>query len=75
MDTQPLTKVEKNAMNEIMERAKFSHVPHTETDNLALVAQHEEIEKELSIQVAAMLTEKHIENNLTGLDWKAYSKC
>ena len=28
-DAWPLTKVEKNAMNEIMERAQFSHIPHT----------------------------------------------
>ena len=26
--TRPLTKVEKNAMNEIMERARFSHILH-----------------------------------------------
>ena len=38
VDTQPLTKVEKNAMNKIMERAKFSHIPHAEMDNPALVA-------------------------------------
>ena len=54
--TQPLTKVEKDAMNEIMERAHFSHIPHAETDNLALVAKHEEFEEELNIQVAAMVT-------------------
>ena len=33
----PLTKVKKNAVNEIMERARFSHIPHAETDNPALV--------------------------------------
>ena len=67
----PLTKVEKNAMNEIMERARFSHIPHAETDNPALVAKHEEFEKELNIQVAMMITEKHIMHNLMGLDWKS----
>ena len=46
VDTQPLTKVEKNAVNEIMERARFSHIPHAEMDNPALVAWHEEMEKE-----------------------------
>ena len=70
-NAQPLTKVEKNAMNEIMERARFSHIPHAETDNPALVAKHEEFEKELNIQVATMITEKHIKHNLTGLDWKS----
>ena len=69
-DVQPLTKVEKNVMNEIIERARFSHIPHAETDNLALVARHEEMEKELSIQVAAMVTERHIKHNLTGLNWR-----
>ena len=69
--TQPLTKVEKDAVNEIMERARFSHIPHAETDNPALVAKHEEFEEELNIQVAAMVTEKHIKHNLTGLDWKS----
>ena len=67
----PLTKVEKNAVNEIMERARFSHIPHAETDNPALVAKHEEFEKELNVQVATMITEKHIKHNLTGLDWKS----
>ena len=67
----PLTKVEKNAMNEIMERAQFSHIPHTETDNPALVAKHKEFEKELNVQVATMIMEKHIKHNLTGLDWKS----
>ena len=70
-NAQPLTKVEKNTVNEIMERARFSHIPHAETDNPALVAQHEECEKELNIQVAMMITEKHIKHNLMGLDWKS----
>ena len=69
--TQPLKKVEKDAVNEIMERACFSHIPHAEMDNLALVSKHEEFEEELNIQVAAMVTEKHIKHNLTGLDWKS----
>ena len=69
--TQPLTKVKKDAMNEIMERAHFSRIPHAETDNPALVAKHEEFEEELNVQVAAMVTEKHIKHNLTGLDWKS----
>ena len=66
----PLTKVEKNTMNKIMERVQFSHIPHAKTDNPALVARHEEFEKELNVQVTAMVTEKHIKHNLMGLDWK-----
>ena len=70
-DTWPLTKVEKNAMNEIMKRAQFSHIPHAETDNPALVARDEEFEKELNVQVTTIVTEKHIKHNLTDLDWKS----
>ena len=69
--TQPLKKVEKDAVNEIMERARFSHIPHAETDNPALVAKHEEFEEELNFQVATMVMKKHIKHNLTGLDWKS----
>ena len=67
----PLTKVKKNAVNEIMERAQFSHIPHAKTDNPALVAKHEEFERELYVQVTTMITEKHIQHNLMGLDWKS----
>ena len=35
------------------------------------MAKHEEFEKELNMQVATMITEKHIKHNLTGLDWKS----
>ena len=68
---QPLMKVEKDTVNELMERVHFSHIPQAETDNLALIAKHEEFEKELNVQVAAMVTEKHIRHNLMGLDWKS----
>ena len=58
-------------MNEIMERACFSHIPHAETDNPALVAKYKEFEEELNVQVATMVMEMHIKHNLTGLDWKS----
>ena len=35
------------------------------------MAKHEEFEKELNVQVATMITEKHIKHNLMGLDWKS----
>ena len=35
------------------------------------MAKHEEFEKELNVQVAMMIMEKHIKHNLTGLDWKS----
>ena len=68
---QSLTKVEKNAIDKIMERVQFSHIPHSEMDNPTLVAQHEEIEKELNVQVTAMVTEIYIKHNFTGLHWKS----
>ena len=58
-------------MNEIIKRARFSHIPHAETDNPALVAKHEEFEEELNVQVGTVVTGKHIKHNLTGLDWKS----
>ena len=67
----PLTKVEKNAMNKIIERARFSLIPHAKTNNPALVTKHEEFKKELNIQDVMMIMEKHIKHNLTGLDWKS----
>ena len=70
-NTQPLTKVKKNAINEIMERAQFSHIPHAKTDNPALVSKHEEFEKKLNVQVTTMIMEKQVKHNLTGLDWKS----
>ena len=70
-NAQPLTKVEKNAVNEIMERVRFSHIPHAETDNPALVAKHKEFENELNVQVTTMIMKKHVKHNLTGLDWKS----
>ena len=69
--TQLLMKVEKDAVNEIMERVCFSHIQHAETDNPVLVAKHKEFEEELNIQVATMVMEKHIKHNLMGLDWKS----
>ena len=35
------------------------------------MAKHEEFEKELNVQVTAMITEKYIKHNLTGLDLKS----
>ena len=45
-DPEAWTKVQKEAVNEVMERAKFQHIPHAETDNPMLIAKHEEVEKE-----------------------------
>ena len=65
------TKVQKQAVNEVIERAKFQHIPHTETDNLMLIAKHEEVEKENTTLVAQLVVTRHIKHNLVGTDWKA----
>ena len=37
-DPEAWTKVQKQAINEVIERAKFQHIPHAETDNPMLIA-------------------------------------
>ena len=45
-DAEAWTKVQKQAVNEVIKRAKFQHIPHAKTDNPMLIAKHEEVEKE-----------------------------
>ena len=45
-DPEAWTKVQKQAINEVIERAKFQHIPHAEADNPMLITKHEEVEKE-----------------------------
>ena len=53
-------------------KGRASVIFHTlRPDNPALISKHEEFEEELNVQVAAMVTEKHIKHNLMGLDWKS----
>ena len=65
------TKVQKQAINEVIERAKFQHIPHAETDNPMLITKHEEVEKENATLVAQLVVTRHIKHNLVGTDWKA----
>ena len=51
-DPNAWTKVQKEAVNEVMERAKFQHILHAETDNSMLIAKHDEVEKENAALVA-----------------------
>ena len=73
MDEDPdaWTIVQKEAVNEVMERAKFQQIPHTETDKPMLIAKHEEVEKENATLVAQLVVTRHIKHNLVGTDWKA----
>ena len=70
-DQNALTKVQKEAVNEVMERAKFQHIPHAETDNPMLIAKHEKVEKENTALVAQLVATRSIKHNLVGTDWKA----
>ena len=70
-DPNAWTKVQKEAINEVMERAKFQHIPHAETDNPMLIAKHEEVERENAALVAQLVATRHIKHNLVRTDWKA----
>ena len=70
-DPEVWTKVQKQAINRVIERAKFQHIPHAETDNPMLIAKHEEVEKENAALVAQLVVTRHIKHNLVGTDWKA----
>ena len=65
------TKVQKQAVNEVIKRAKFQHIPYAKTDNPMLIAKHEEVEKENATLVAQLVVTRHIKYNLVGTDWKA----
>ena len=73
-DPEAWTKVQKQAVNEVIERAKFQHIPHAEADNPMLIAKHEEVEKVNAALVAQLVATRHIKHNLVGTDWKALQK-
>ena len=60
----------KEAVNEVIQRARHLHVPHAEADNPALIEKHEEIERENAIHLANLVATKHVKHNLTGTNWK-----
>ncbi|MCG8625304.1 MAG: reverse transcriptase, partial [Proteobacteria bacterium] len=63
-------KVDEDAVNEIMERAKFPHVPRAEADNPALLARHEELQQQVAVDLATLVTQKNIKHNLVGTNWR-----
>ena len=69
-DPDAWTKVQKEAINEVIERAKFPHILHAETDNPMLITKHEEVEKENAALVAQLVATRHIKHNLVRTDWK-----
>ena len=70
-DPEAWTKAQKQAVNEVIERAKFQHIPHAKTDNPMLIAKHEDVEKENAALVAQLVVTRHIKHNLVSTDWKA----
>ena len=70
-DLEAWTKVQKEAVNEVIERAKFQHILHAETDNPMLITKHEEVEKENAALVAQLVATRHIKHNLVRTEWKA----
>ena len=70
-DGKPRSKVQKEAVNEAIKRARYLHVPHAEADNPTLMKKHEEIEKQNAIHLANLVATKHVKHNLMGTNWKA----
>ena len=73
-DGKPRSKVQKEAVNEAIKRARYLHVPHAETDNPALMKKREEIEEQNAIDLANLVAMKHVKHNLTGTNWKNASR-
>ena len=67
-DPEAWTKVQKQAVNEVIERAKFQHIQHAEADNPMLIAKHEEVEKENATLVAQLVVTRHIKHNLVSTE-------
>ena len=70
-DGRPRTKVQKEAVNELITRAKFLHIPRAEVDNPALIEKHVEIEEQNAQHLAELVATRHVKHNLTGTNWKA----
>ena len=64
------TKVQKEAVNKVMERVKFQHIPHAENENPMLIAKYEEVEKENATLVAQLVATRQIKHNQVGTDWR-----
>ena len=70
-DDKARSKVQKEAVNEVIRRARHLHSPHAEADNPTLIEKHEEIERQNAIHLANLVAMKHIKHNLMGTNWKA----
>ena len=70
-DLEVWTKVQKQAVNEVIRRAMFQHILHAEADNPMLIAKHEEVEKENAALAAQLVVTRHMKHNLVRTDWKA----
>ena len=57
------------SVQEIMERAQCSNLPRAEVDNPAMLSEHESINKDVVLQMKALLSTKKINHNLADMDW------
>ena len=70
-DGHPRSKVQKEAVNEVIKRARFLHVPQAEVDNPALIEKHNKIEEQNVLHLANLVATRHVKHNLMGMIWKA----
>ena len=64
------TEVDKEAVNEVMKRARFRHIPRAEADNPALLAKHAELDRQVAVDLATLIAQKNIKHNLTSTNWR-----
>ena len=58
------------AVKEVIDQARFRHIPQAEADNPALITQHEELETKVAVDLASLVTTKNVKHNLMGTNWK-----
>ena len=68
------SKVQKKAVDEVIQRARHLHVPHAKADSPALIEKHKQVKKENAIHLANLVATKHVKHNLTGTNWRAHRR-
>ena len=62
--------LDESAIKEVIDWACYHHIPCAEPDNPALMAQHEELEEQVAMDLASLVATRNIKHNLTGTNWK-----
>ena len=68
--TEKAGSLNESTMKEVIDRARYRHIPRTESDNPALMAHHEELEEQVAVDLASLVATRNIKHNLTGTNWK-----